>query len=92
MNLDFQVRRLSLQLSGIVLTVGFLQAFWKNSEICKKNKIFELRLANNIQSCDFIRTNHAFSRDTSGAENPAIAIKIDGKKNLTTKNFYNKMN
>ncbi len=92
MNLDFQVRWLSLQLSGIILTIRFLQAFWKNSEICKKNKIFKLRLANHIQSCDFIRTNHAFSRDASDAKNPAIAIKIDSKKNLTTKNFYNKMN
>ncbi len=49
-------------------------------------------LANNIQSCDFICTNHAFSYDVSDAKNPTIAIKIDGKKNLTTKNFYNKIN
>ncbi len=74
------------------LLSGFCKYFGRIRRYVKKNKIFELRLANNIQSCDFIRTNHAFSRDTSGAENPAIAIKIDGKKNLTTKNFYNKMN
>jgi len=51
-----------------------------------------LRLANHIQSCDFICTNHILARDTGGAENLAITIKIDVKKNLTTKNFYNKMN
>ena len=39
-----------------------------------------------------IRTNHIISRDTGGAENPLIAIKIGIKKILTKKKIYNKMN
>jgi len=38
-----------------------------------------------------IRTNHILSRDIGGAENPPITINISVKKNLTKKNFYNKM-